>query len=89
MLKNRAIRQILAPLFLVVSLALVGCTQDGDSPQARDKRQEMAENVLRGSTPRDMNQLPKAVQEFRTTFPMGGRTTEASAEECGACETTD
>lgn len=54
---------------LAFLLSLTGCGPRGpETPMERAERLDMADGVLRGSSPRDMNQLPKAVPEFRRVF---------------------
>jgi len=56
-------------LFIVCCLALSGCERPAPSTPAEEEAQvERMRGFLKDSSPRNMNEHPKVVPEFTTTF---------------------
>lgn len=53
---------------IMLSLSLVGCATQGPATPAERER---AREVLYETSPRNLNALPKAVPEFKTSIPVG------------------
>jgi PBP1b-binding outer membrane lipoprotein LpoB len=50
---------------LLLSMVLIGCVKGPATPSERERARE----VLNETSPRNLNEHPKAVPEFKTSFP--------------------
>jgi hypothetical protein len=65
----------------VLTLCLAGCSRPQSGTPAEDEAQEeRMRTFLNNSSPRNMNQQPKAVPEFRKNFNVKGSSTESNSD---------
>lgn len=71
-----------------ISGGMVGCTNyQSASPEDQEKMHERMEEVLRDSSPREMNDHPKAATLFSTQFSSGnGSNNKKAKNDAGAAE---
>lgn len=65
------IKNLLLCLSVFLSLVLAGCTREqASTPQEQEEQETRMRDLLIESSPRNMNDIPKAVPEFKRDYDL-------------------